>query len=287
MIPPKIPNDISDSRKTKFVMGGLFEKGEINLLVGRYATGKSSLMTRLCAEESKKGANVLYFASESYTHIVEKFKAIQYKDGCILSTWITGGVLDMTNYLSVEKLVAFCKEASIEILVIDTLFSAMGKGTMNDDSKVAEIYNALRRQLAHKGITVILVTHPTKGSNSFAGAYQWGASVPVIWNISKGKLVAEKFRNNPNPPKLSFKIVDYKGTGIAELIDKPLDSLTDFQSDVLALATEYGFSSDEEVANVKTLLVSELGYIKNNSFHNKFAIAKKKVSELLNPDANK
>lgn len=271
---PKTVKQFGKGRKVKFLPEGLFEANEINFVYGKSGVGKTTFLTAIAEDisQQKVGSRfidlmsfkVLYYASEGYPHVVDKFRKLNPESEVL----ITGGYLDIGQQNFVRDLSNYCLENNVKLVVIDTLSASLSGGSRNDDSKVNQVYTALRTELCNQGITVVLVGHTGKSGTDPIGSYQWETDVPVMWYITKGKATCKKFRNGQLPNPITFSCWSSEDIQYGKINwdeEVAYEDLNEFEKELVGIYDTY---PEEEVKSFMLRFEDKDKF--DNAFHNKF-----------------
>jgi len=274
--------EIPKSRRVSFFPSETFEAKEINVVYGKSGVGKTTVMTAI-AEDIASGKvgnrhideldyEVLYFASEGYAHVIDKFRKLNDKSKLL----ITGGYFDIEGADNVQRLARACGK-KVKMVIIDTLSASMSKGSKNDDATATKIFHLLKTRLCmHLGITVILIMHTGKDGKSITGSHQWASDVPVVWKVVKGKMVNEKFRNGATPKDIHFttKVSENIQTANIEWDRETKTELSAFDQELITVYDNY------PLEDAKQFMLAVEGKDKfDNAFHNKFKRAVDKLTK--------
>lgn len=68
-----------------------------------------------------------------------------------------------------EEVLRIIEEKRIKLLILDPFSSVMGLQNENDNAEVAEVMDVIRKEFVQRGLSVILIHHPSKGDGDGKG----------------------------------------------------------------------------------------------------------------------
>lgn len=179
-------------RELEYLSNPWVPLGEMTLLMGEPAIGKSTFATHIAATIAENGAaerKTLFLSSEDYAEIIrgrlkansaDPEKAPALDQVMVIDDWAT----EATYPHSVLELQAMVEEVEEEmgkicLVVLDPILNFLGCGT-NTYAKARTELQALRQWCRASRTAVIGVIHKTKNGNSMRGS---GAYLEVARNV--------------------------------------------------------------------------------------------------------
>jgi archaellum biogenesis ATPase FlaH len=176
----------------EWIVDQVFGKGDLGMIFGESGCGKTfvvvDLIVSLCHQQAwaesmtvNRSVNVAYFAGEGFSGLAERFKAATHAKGLDdipnftlfnkMPQLFLGS--DVGEYQeSMIRFIQECKNRDYkpDILIIDTLHTAIIDAEENSAKDVGRILSSCKRAISELGCSVILVHHTTKGGGSERGS---------------------------------------------------------------------------------------------------------------------
>ena len=188
---------------TDWIIPGLVARGNVTLLAGAEKAGKSLLAMQYaagCAGTSRTA----YVDAENGEVLIQQ-RIAQYATPP--AVYDARG-FDLDQQLGqVEAILA----EGYDFLVLDT-WRSLWKGSESSDRDVSRVLMAIGDMARQYNVGVLLLSHTTKGTQTYRGSGAIGASVHAVFTLTRGDRDGERtltctaMRFAPEPPALSLTL---------------------------------------------------------------------------------
>lgn len=118
---------------------------------------------------TQKDAIPSLFIEEENTIQTIKERVAGFKGADSNSFFLIDGGFKFNDEILRSNALRFIEEKGIKLLVLDPFSSVMGLENENDNAEASKVMDIIRKEFVAKGLTVILIHHPSKGEGEGRG----------------------------------------------------------------------------------------------------------------------
>jgi RecA-family ATPase len=269
-----------EDKSPVWLVENLIQKNVINMVYGEPKSLKTHAMICLAfhigsgtpiANRKVNQAVVGYIACEGFESIKQRCKPLEQKHWANAKLVnFSRTVIDLLDADSCRRVAKQAKEYGIDLIIVDTLQSALSNGDLNSTNQVLKILHNIRLYWLSEGLTALLVHHSGKDlSKGMNGSNVFNGEATMVIKNHKNRLEVTHARNcsdSDNVIEYSFFNHDEKGSWIEFSDGSP--SLSPHQSEILKFSE--GFYSPINRKPFRKAWFDALGHKPNNNDRNKF-----------------
>lgn len=233
-----------------YIVGGLFERGTVNIVSSDTGAGKTWLSCSLIAAALAKAEWLGREVGASRVIAVDEENPAAVIRARLRALGVTNEQVDALRYASRQGvslgdpdwngwLLAQAVEHSADLILVDTAMAATNIEDVNNNSEAVAIYKGLRAIAEEAGLAVVLFHHhrksqagqPRGGGQAMMGGRQWAGQADAHVTLSKKsgdgaetgvadgraafnvELRVEKLRNGVEPPPEEIQITTQNEDG--------------------------------------------------------------------------
>lgn len=225
---------------TNWLVDDLVEHGNLGLIFGNSASGKSLIIQDMCfciaagidfKGKTVKQGNVLYICGEGFSGLHRRFVALSKHYGCtpdgLHLSEQPAALMDISSAAAV--LDSIKEIGGVSLIVIDTFHRNMGAGDENSAKDFAQFLNNIDSFLKPTGAAILIIHHSghdakerSRGSSSIRAAMDFEYCVEKTDDYISMKNTKMKDYEPPQPLSFKLKVITLP---LCEENGKPLTSV--------------------------------------------------------------